>query len=96
MLKKPTKRLFVKEEYAEGANHPTTVTVHRCFCGIFSRGRIEHHRVSGFDDDFFVIACPRCRKKYDYISEMGYEWEVLERDPDDEDDEDLEDGEDEE
>lgn len=86
MIRKPTRRLSVKETYPDGANTPTTVTTHRCFCFFSLRGGIEHHRTPGFDDDFFVITCPRCRKKYDYITQSGYDWEIFPADPDSEND----------
>jgi len=62
-----------REYFPEGANHPTSVKVHKCFCG---KGTIEHHTVSGFDDDWFEICCPECDAKYGLILQEGNRWKV--------------------
>ena len=63
-----------KEKYEKGANVPTHITVHKCLCGW---GRIEHHRVPGFDDDWFEIKCLFCKLKYHpFIDQVGDEWLV--------------------
>lgn len=62
------------EYYPEGANTTTLLTVHKCFC-FFGKGRIEHHRVPGFNDEWFEIKCKKCEKKYEpYIDQIGDEW----------------------
>ena len=68
-------KIIEKREYhPDGANYPTTLAVHECFCG---KGRIEHHYISGFDDEYYLIRCPRCKRKYtDIIDRIGYEWRV--------------------
>lgn len=71
---KPTKIIEKKEIYEDGANVPDCITVHKCFCG---KGCIEHHVTPGFDDNYFVICCEKCEQEYDYICEIGYEWEVF-------------------
>ena len=71
--KKIPKLIERKEEYAKGANVPTEIEVYTCFCG---KGTIEHHRVPGFDDDFFVIECRECEKKYSYVERVGNELRV--------------------
>lgn len=73
-LRKPTKIIRTKTLYPDGANSPTHIDVHRCFCGL---GKIEHHSTPGFDDDFFVIKCPICRSRYSYVDQCGYEWNVV-------------------
>ena len=51
-----------------------SVAVHECFC---QKGRIEHHRIPGFDDEWFEIHCPECKKKYQpYIDQSGDQWIV--------------------
>ena len=70
---KPTKRIENKEIYASGANVADNVAYYECFCG---KGVIEYHNTPGFDDSFFVIECPLCKKKYRYIEWCGYEWRV--------------------
>ena len=63
-----------KEYYPQGANIPTQLTVYECFCG---KGKIEYHRVPGFDDDWFVFRCCKCEKKYQpFIDQCGSEWKV--------------------
>ena len=62
-----------KDYYPDGANCPTQVTVHKCFC---RRGTIEHHCVRGFGDEWFEIKCKKCEEKYSYIELVGYEWKV--------------------
>ena len=63
-----------KKEYCpEGANHPTLVTVYQCFCG---KGTVEHHRVPGFNDEYFEICCEACDGKYAHIEQCGREWLV--------------------
>ena len=63
-----------KEYYPKGANMPTSINVHECFC---KKGTIEHHYVSGFNDEWFVIKCPNCKRKYQpFIDRCGYEWKV--------------------
>jgi hypothetical protein len=61
------------EEYESGANVPDRVTVHECLCG---KGTVEHHSIPGFDDDYFDIQCAECNKKYSYICQSGYQWEI--------------------
>jgi hypothetical protein len=73
VIKKPTKLIRKKVLYPDGANTPTYIDVHRCFCRL---GRIEHHRTPGFDDDFLLIKCPMCRAKYSYVDQCGYDWKV--------------------
>ena len=70
---KPTKVLEEKEVYADGANVPTLVKVHKCLCG---KGTINYESIPGFGESYFVINCPRCDKKYQYIELCGYEWKV--------------------
>ena len=74
--KKLTKIIAKREEYEDGANVATHVDVHRCFCGL---GRIEHHHTPGFDDDFFLIKCLICKRRYRYLCQSGYKWEVYKR-----------------
>lgn len=71
--KKPTKILEKREEYPDGANVPTQITVHKCFCG---KGTINYECVPGFGDSYFVINCEECDEKYQYIELCGYEWKV--------------------
>ena len=59
--------------YEEGANVPTYVDEHECLCG---KGTIEHHRVPGFDDDFFVILCEKCEERCRYVEISGYQWKI--------------------
>ena len=69
----------VKKErvyYENGANVATEVTVYKCLC-FLGWGRIEHHRVPGFDDDWYEIHCPICKRKYhSFIDQIGQEWKV--------------------
>jgi hypothetical protein len=69
----PTQLIEKRKEYEKGANTPTLIDIHKCFCGL---GRIEHCRVPGFDDDYFVIKCLICGSKYSFIDTIGYDWEV--------------------
>ena len=63
-----------KEIYPDGANSPTRVDVHKCFC---KKGFIEHCTVPGFGDEWFEIKCNECSKKYhDFIDLCGDEWKV--------------------
>ncbi len=65
-----------KEYYPEGANTPTLVNVHKCFC-LLGKGTIEHHRVPGFDDEWFEIKCKKCEKKYEpFIDRCGDKWKL--------------------
>ena len=65
-----------KECYPDGANCPTKVKVYECLC---KKGEIEYHRVPGFDDDYFVVTCKVCKKRYRYICFSGpFKWEVYE------------------
>ena len=62
------------EYYEDGANTATQLTIHKCFC---KKGTIEHHKVPGFDDDWFEINCPICDEKYhSFIDVCGKEWKV--------------------
>ena len=67
------KKISYREEYEKGANVPDQITVYKCLCG---KGTIEHHNTPGFDDDYFTIECPACKKKYSYISRSGYQWQI--------------------
>ena len=67
------KKISEREEYPDGANHPTRVTVYKCLCG---KGTIEYNCGPGFDDDWFDIICERCDEKYAYITRCGNKWEV--------------------
>ena len=67
-----TAPLSRKESYQRGANCPTVITKYRCACGW---GKLEYHCVPGFDDDFYVLKCLRCKKKYRYVTRVGYEFE---------------------
>lgn len=72
--KKIPKIIEQREYYPNGANTPTLVTVHKCFC---KKGTIEYHRVPGFNDEWFEIKCPTCEKKYEpFIDRCGNEWKV--------------------
>lgn len=63
-----------REYYPDGANAPTLVNVHECFC---KKGTVEHHRVPGFNDEWFEIKCKKCEKKYEpFIDRCGSEWKV--------------------
>ena len=73
-FKEPTKLIRSKTIYPDGANAPTYVDVHKCFCGL---GKIEHHQTPGFDDDFLTIKCPLCRLRYSYVYQCGYDWKVV-------------------
>lgn len=74
--KKIPKIITRKEYYPDGANTPTLVNVHRCFCKI-RKGTIEHHMVPGFNDEWFEIKCKKCEKKYEpFIDQSGSEWKV--------------------
>ena len=64
------------EEYEDGANIPTYVTVYKCPC---KKGRIKHYRIPGFDDDYYTIECPVCDKKYDYVTRCGTDFELYTR-----------------
>lgn len=66
-----------RDEYPDGANWPTQITVYPCFC---KKGTIEHQRVPGFGDDFYTIECPICEETYDYIEACGREWIVYRSD----------------
>ena len=63
-----------REYYPQGANAPTLCTVHKCFCG---NGTVEHHRVPGFDDEWFEFQCKKCDQKYEpFIDQCGPQWKV--------------------
>ena len=66
-----------REHTPEGANVPTQITVYKCLCGL---GRIEHHRVPGFGDDWFEFKCLLCKMRYrPIIDRSGSEWIVYPR-----------------
>lgn len=66
-----------KSKYIDGANVPTEITVHRCFCGL---GRIRYCHTPGFDDDYFEIKCPICKIRYhEFIDQCGDEWKVYKK-----------------
>ena len=72
--KKIPKIIEKREYYEDGANIATQVTVHKCFC---KKGTIEHHRVLGFNDEWFVFCCPACEEKYyPFIDQCGPKWKV--------------------
>ena len=71
--KKVPEIIKTKETFPSGANTPTITDIHKCFCG---KGKIEHERVPGFDDDFITVKCRECSKKYKYVETAGYEWRV--------------------
>jgi hypothetical protein len=73
----PVPRLKGEEQrYPDGANCPTLVRIYECLC---KKGEIEYHRVPGFDDDYFVVKCTACDKRYRYICFSGPStWEVYE------------------
>ena len=60
-------------EYEKDSNVPTYITEYKCVCG---NGKISHYRVPGFDDNFFRIECKICNQKYDYIEQIGNEFEL--------------------
>ena len=68
-------KLIERRSYFEdGANIATEVEVHKCICG---KGRIEHHYVPGFDDDWYEFLCEDCEGKYHpFIDRSGKEWIV--------------------
>ena len=66
-------KLCVKEEYPDGANWPTIIEEHKCFC---KKGIIRYCYVPGFNDDWFEIKCPKCDEKYNYIERIGNEWKA--------------------
>ena len=72
-VKKP---LSQKVVYPDGANAPTVKTRYRCACGL---GRLLHVCVPGFDDEYYEIKCLFCRRKYDYVSRVGYNFEYYPR-----------------
>ncbi len=65
------KPISEKDHYPKGASVPTRITAYKCPCG---RGRIENHTVSGFVEDFFVIKCRACEKKYAYVERSGFDF----------------------
>lgn len=65
-----------KNVYVKGANTPTTITRYPCACGW---GRLLHYSVGGFDDDYYVLRCLRCRLKYQYVTRVGYDFEYYRR-----------------
>lgn len=72
--KKIPRLIEKKEYYPDGANSPTIVEVHKCFC---RKGTIEYHYVPGFNDDWFEINCERCDEKYHpFIDICGRKWKV--------------------
>lgn len=76
IYKKIPKIIKKKEYYPDGANAPTMVDVHKCFC-LFGRGTVEHHRVPGFNDEWFEIKCKKCEKKYEpFIDQCGDMWQL--------------------
>ena len=62
-----------KKRRPRGANFPTVIEVYRCPCG---RGKAEHHCVPGFDDDFYLLKCRRCKKRYTYVERVGNSWRL--------------------
>ena len=71
--REPTELIEKREDYEDGANVPTMIDVYKCFCGL---GRIEHHRVPGFDDNYSIIKCLICKSKYRFIDTAGHKWEI--------------------
>ena len=86
IYKKIPKIIEKREYYPDGANTPTLVNVHKCFC-ILGKGTVEHHRVPGFNDEWFEIKCKRCEKRYEpFIDRCGDRWMVYPAADDVEDD----------
>ena len=72
--KKIPKLISREEYYPDSANCPTVREVYKCFC---KKGKIERHYIPGFDDEYFEIKCPVCRRRYhDIIDRNGDEWIV--------------------
>jgi hypothetical protein len=67
------KKLFQWTTYPRGANCGTEHTLYRCACGW---GFIEYAWVPGFDDDYALIRCFRCRKKYSVDYGCGARWSL--------------------
>ena len=64
------------DEYPDGANFPTSVTEYKCVC---KKGKVVYKRIAGFDDDFAIIKCASCRKKYEVDYGKGYLWALIEK-----------------
>ena len=72
--KKIPEKISSTDTYPDGANCPTTIDVHKCFCGA---GEIEHHYIRGFADDYYIIRCKKCKRKHsDVIDRIGDMWRV--------------------
>ena len=84
VYKKIPKIIKKTEYYQDGANTPTRVDVHKCFC-LLGKGTVERHYVPGFNDEWFEIKCKKCEKKYEpYIDRCGDKWTLYFAQPDDE------------
>ena len=70
---KPTKKIQTRNEMEDGANVATRVEEYECFCG---EGTIEYCVVPGFDDDYFVIKCQKCKQKIGFIEWSGSDWAI--------------------
>ena len=69
----PTKKIARRSDMPDGGNVATVVDVYECFCGC---GTIEYCTVPGFDDEYFVIQCPKCKQKVGYIEWSGFDWAI--------------------
>lgn len=77
MLNENTATLILFEErYPKGANAPTQHYEYKCPCG---KGKIIYENVPGFDDDYAIMKCRKCKKLYDFRYGYDSRWELEEK-----------------